>query len=247
MNIALPPNWHLIVKEKTTSTNEDVKNLPANSDKTAVCAATQTLGRGRTGRRWISPKGNLYVSLCVELKTLREAEIYSFLSAVALADAIEDVCPNIEIKCKWPNDLLINGKKVSGILLETDGISRLICGIGVNIVIFPAEKMLYPVTSLEACGFRVTREQVLEHLLKQFDFWRERFQNEGKEPVLNAWRKRAYGIGEEITVNLPDKRLEGTFDGLDKDGRLLLNKNNEIIKISTGDVFFGRTGRNENG
>ena len=247
MEISLPPQWRLIVKEETTSTNEDVKNLPAGSDKTAICAAIQTVGRGRMGRRWISPKGNLYVSVCVELESLRQAEIYSFLSAVALASAIEDVCPGIGIKCKWPNDLLINGKKVSGILLETDGVGRLISGMGVNIVKFPEDKMLYPVTSLEACGFEVTREQVLERLLYWFDFWQKRFQSEGKTPVLEAWKQRAYGIGEHITVNLPDKRLEGTFDGLDKDGYLLLNKEGKQIRVATGDVFFGRTEGNENG
>ena len=239
MNITLPQGWRLISKQETFSTNEDVKALPAGSDKTAVCAELQTGGRGRMGRRWVSPKGNLYVSVCVELGSLREAEIYSFLSALALAEAIEDVCAGLEIKCKWPNDLMIDGKKVSGILLETDGVGRLIAGIGVNIAAFPESGMLYPVTSLTACGYPVTREAVLEALLRHFDFWQKKLKSDGKAPLLEAWLKRAYGLGGKITVNLPDKRLEGTFDGLDKDGRLLLNKDGERIKITAGDVFFG--------
>ena len=238
-NISLPRGWRLILKRETSSTNEDVMALPAGYDKTAVCAEIQTGGRGRMGRRWVSPEGNLYVSFCVELQNLREAEIYSFLSAVALAEAIEDVCTGMEIKCKWPNDLLVDGKKVSGILLETDGVGRLVAGIGVNIAAFPESGTLYPVTSLTGCGHAVTRENVLEALLKRFDFWRNEFENKGKTPVLEAWLKRAYGLGGKITVNLPDKRLEGTFDGLDKDGRLLLNKDGEIIAITAGDVFFG--------
>lgn len=247
MDISPPSGWNVIFKEETVSTNEDVKSLPAGSDKTAVCAATQTGGRGRMGRRWVSPQGNLYVSLCLELGGLREAEIYSFLSAVALADALEKVCPGIDVRCKWPNDLLIDGKKVSGILLETDGVGRLIAGIGVNVVDVPTDKMLYPVTSLSACGFSATKREVLDALLYEYDLWQKRFLKEGKSSVLEAWKKRAYGLGGRIVVNLPDKRLEGTFDGLDNDGRLLLNKDGEIIKITTGDVFFGSAGRNENG
>ena len=238
--MTLPQGWRLIEKNETLSTNEDVKALPAGSDKTAVCAETQTGGRGRMGRCWISPKGNLYVSVCLELGSLREAEIYSFLSAVALAEAIESVCPEIEIKCKWPNDLMIDGKKVSGILLETDGVGRLIVGIGVNIAACPESGTLYPVTSLAANGFSVTREAVLEALLRRFDFWQKNLKSGGKAPLLDAWLERAFGIGGKIAVNLPDKRLEGTFDGLDKDGRLLLNKDGEKITITAGDVFFGR-------
>lgn len=239
MNLTIPQGWRLIFKKETLSTNEDVKALPAGSDKTAVCAEMQTGGRGRMGRRWVSPKGNLYVSVCVELASLREAEIYSFLSAVALAEAIESVCPELEIKCKWPNDLMIDGKKVSGILLETDGVKRLIVGIGVNITDFPATGTLYPVTSLTASGHPVTKEAVLEALLRRFDTWQKELKNGGKAAVLEAWRQRAFGLGGKIAVNLPDKRLEGTFDGLDKDGRLLLNRSGEIIAITAGDVFFG--------
>ena len=248
MKTALPDGWRLIVKNETVSTNEDVRALPSGSDKVAVCAETQTGGRGRMGRHWVSPKGNLYVSVCLELGDLRQAEIYSFLSATALAYAIEKVCSGITVKCKWPNDLLIDGRKVSGILLETDGVGRLIVGIGVNIVDCPDSQMLYPVTSLAKCGFTVTKETLLEELLKQFAFWQKRLNDKGgKSAVLEAWRQKAYGIGKKIVVNLPDKREEGTFDGLDNDGCLLLNKSGEIIKITAGDVFFGSAGRNENG
>lgn len=241
----MPQGWRLIFKEETVSTNEDAKLLPPASDKTVVCAEVQSGGRGRMGRHWVSPKGNLYVSLCLELGNLHQAEIYSFLSAVALVGAMEKTCPEIKVKCKWPNDLLIDAKKVSGILLETDGVGRLVIGIGVNIVSCPANQTLYPVTSLKACGFAVTKEALLEALLEQFDLEIKRLRQDGKAPVLNAWRQKAYGIGEPIVVNLPDKRLEGIFDGLDQDGCLLLNKNGGLIKITTGDVFFGSIKRNE--
>ena len=177
---------------------------------------------------------------------VKGAEFYSFLSAVALVNALEDVCSGIKIKCKWPNDLLIDGRKVSGILLETNGVDRLVVGIGVNVISFPSDTVLYPATSLAENGFRIEKERVLEAFIKHFDIWQKRFRNEGKEAVLNAWRQKAYGVGEKITVNLPDKRLEGTFDGLDNNGCLLLNKEGKITKIMTGDVFFGLVKRNEN-
>ena len=247
MKISLPEGWRLIFKGETKSTNEDVKNLPAGSDKTAICAEFQSEGRGRTGRRWVSPKGNLFVSLCLELGDLNRSEIYSFLSAVALTDAIEKVCPGIGIKCKWPNDLLVEGKKISGILLETDGVGRLIVGIGVNIAAFPENNMLYPATSLAECGFSVTKEALLKELLYQFDLWQKRLSDEGKKTILDAWRQKAYGLGKKIVVRLPDQNMEGVFAGLDNDGRLLLNKDGKLCEISVGDVFFGSAKRNENG
>ena len=109
MKIKLPQGWSLIEKTETGSTNEDAKKLPSGSDKTAVCARIQTGGHGRMGRRWVSPAGNLYVSFCLEPVRPEQAGVYSFLSAVALMQAIEKLCPGLRVNCKWPNDLLING------------------------------------------------------------------------------------------------------------------------------------------
>lgn len=247
MEIKLPQGWSLIEKDETDSTNEDAKRLPSGSDKTAVCAQRQTGGRGRLGRRWNSPAGNLYVSFCLEPVPPACAGIYSFLSAVALARAVEKLCSGLETACKWPNDLLIGGRKASGILLETNGVDRLVVGIGVNLTPVDESPMLYPVTSLRQEGFEIERTQMLETLLASFDDWRERLRSQGTKPVLEAWKEKACGIGKPVTVNLPDGRLEGTFYGLDNDGCFLLNREGEILKITAGDVFFGQTGKNENG
>ena len=244
MQVKLPQGWTLIEKAETDSTNEDVKNLPVGFDKTAVCARMQTNGRGRMGRRWVGHEGNLYVSFCVEPIRLMQAGMYSFLTAVALMQAMEKLCPDLSVRCKWPNDLLIDGKKVSGILLETNGADRLIVGIGVNLMPIDESRMLYPVTSLHQQGFDIKKDRLLETFLDRFDSWQRRFQIEGAEPILHAWMQKAYGIGASITVNLPNGREQGTFYGLDPDGCLLLNKGEEIIKITAGDVFFGQTGKN---
>lgn len=235
----LPQGWTLIEKKETASTNADAKALPSGSDKTAVVADTQTGGRGRLGRPWVSPAGNLYVSICLEKIPLMRAGMYSFLTAVSLAEAMERLCPDIGVECKWPNDLLAAGKKISGILLETDGTDRLIAGVGVNIVSFPDSGMLYRATSLQNEGFAVTRDQMLESFLQSFARWDDELKTNGSGRLLDAWKEKAHGIGGPVTVNLPNRKLRGTFYGLDKDGCLLLNKDGEIVKITAGDVFFG--------
>lgn len=193
MKIKLPQGWSLIEKTETGSTNEDAKKLPSGSDKTAVCARIQTGGHGRMGRRWVSPAGNLYVSFCLEPVRPAEAGVYSFLSAVALMQAIEKLCPGLRVNCKWPNDLLINGKKVSGILLETNGVDRLIVGIGVNLIPVDEKQMLYPVTSLCREGFNVEREQMLETLLDCFNDWQKCLRTLGITPVLETWKQKPAG------------------------------------------------------
>ena len=243
MNIKMPPDWQLFEKRETSSTNDEAKKLPEGSGKTAICARIQTGGRGRMGRRWISPEGNLYVSFCLEPVRLDKAGIYSFLSALSLAQSIERLCPSLQVKCKWPNDLLVKGKKISGILLETDGIKRLIAGIGVNLVPCPQTGLLYPVTSLSEEGYHITTSQMLESLLERFDFWNTCVEKQGTTPLLAAWSEKAYGVGRPIRVNLPNEQLSGIFDGLDKEGSLLLNKDGEIIKITAGDVFFDKIGK----
>ena len=239
MPVILPQGWTLIKKDETASTNADAKNLPSGSDRTAVVADAQTGGRGRLGRPWVSPAGNLYVSICLEKIPLARAGMYSFLTAVSLAEAMERLCPDIGVQCKWPNDLLVGGKKISGILLETDGTDRLVAGVGVNIVSFPETGMLYRATSLRNEGYAVTRDQMLESFLRSFARWDAELKSNGSARLLDAWKEKAYGIGGPVTVNLPNRKMRGTFYGLDKDGCLLLNKDGEIVKITAGDVFFG--------
>ena len=227
----------VIFKDSTQSTNEDAKALPENADHVAVCAKTQTGGHGRLGRKWLSPAGNLYVSFCIRLDSLASAGNYSFLSAAALAQTLESF--GLPPRCTWPNDLLIDGKKVSGILLETDGKNRLVVGIGVNLLPVEAENLLYPVTSLANEGVDTTPREVLSRLVERF----EALEKMPFSAVLDSWRQRAYGLGQPITVNLPAGKIQGTFYGLDNDGVLLLKCGQQIMRITAGDVFFGEQGK----
>ncbi|MGN0903836.1 MAG: biotin--[acetyl-CoA-carboxylase] ligase [Alphaproteobacteria bacterium] len=248
--IILPAGWRYFYFPETESTNETAKTLAAGigSERIAVQAGRQTGGRGRRGRPWVSPPGNLYVSLAFRIKETARLGEFSFLTAIALAQAVLRLKPELEIRCKWPNDLLVRGKKLSGILLETDGrggvIDTLVIGVGVNVSSFPGDGMLYPVTSLAEEGCSASAGQVLEAFAERFEFFCRRREEAGFAPVLSAWKERAYGIGGPVTVNLADRQIRGIFSGLDKDGALLLNKDGQEVKITAGDVFFGQEGKN---
>lgn len=240
----IPEGWSFFSYQQIDSTNETVKKIMKTTDnrKIVVQSDVQTKGKGRRGREWISPEGNLYVSLGLRISEISRLGEFSFLTAVALADALSGLSPQIKAECKWPNDILVKGRKISGILLETDGnkgIEFLVIGLGVNLVPLSQEKLLYPITSLQEEGLSISKERMLSAFLERFEGWMKRRKDEGFSAVVSAWCKRAYGIGRHITVNLPDRQLHGIFSGIDKEGTLLLNMGGKEYRITAGDVFFG--------
>ena len=145
---------------------------------------------------------------------------------------------------KWPNDILIAGKKCCGILLEgealADGRYALVIGCGTNVAHAP-DHGLYPVTSLRAEGATVSTEELFAHLFRSMgevlNVWNR---GQGIAAIIEEWRSAAGGIGQKITVNLPDRSLSGRFEGIDGDGRLMLDDGSgTILRIAAGDVFFG--------
>jgi BirA family biotin operon repressor/biotin-[acetyl-CoA-carboxylase] ligase len=218
------------------------------SEGTAVIADEQTGGKGRLGRSWVSPPGvNLYLSLI-----LRPAVSTNFvpqinlLAAVAVADTIIEVC-NLSPAIKWPNDVLINEKKVCGILAEMQTEARVlrsvVLGIGVNInaslSAFPPELLDKASSLLLVSGKRVDRAvfaaTLLTHLEKLYILWLER----GFPALRPAWERHAAGLlGKQITVTAPEGTIAGTVLGLDNDGALLLqDKDNRTTRrILAGDV-----------
>lgn len=236
----IPDGWTYTYFDKTDGTNAYLKQNPEN--KAIVQAGRQTAGRGRLARQWYSPEGNLYCSLCLRLDDVRLAAGYSFLTALALCQALRRLDGENEYLCKWPNDVLANGKKISGVLLELvqkEKIFYLVIGVGVNVKLFPEnEEILYRTTSLKAEGCQAGVDEVAETFLRLFDFWQKRYETTGLETVLSSWTALACGLGERLTVCLADKRKEGVFSGLDKDGALLLNEGKQVVRITAGDVFF---------
>ncbi len=246
--IDLPPFFTLSAFETIGSTNIYAREL---ADKGAaegqlVWSLIQEQGVGRRGRGWTSPRGNLYCSVLLRPDcTASEGAKLSFMVAVALHRALVDHLPeDRKTSLKWPNDLLINRKKLAGILLESksDASGRLdwlVIGTGVNIASYPKKTEGLPATSLKNEGATLNVQKVLEgyafHLLDLYTLWKEN----GFEPVRQAWLAAAGGIGERITVRLPGEEFGGLFTDLDPDGALVLKQDDGSVRlINAGEVFF---------
>lgn len=228
--------------ETLDSTNDEARRLirAGEGHGLVVSAAEQTAGRGRRGRAWTSLRGNLHASMALEPgKPPAEMAQISFVAGLALAEALGILAPHVEIRCKWPNDLLANDRKLAGMLLEAEG-NFLILGLGVDVVAAP-DPALYPAISLAELGLELSAEQVLAAFLASFAPWFETWRSQGFGPVRQAWLGHAKNLGGEIKARLPNETLQGRFAGLDQNGALLLEMPNGAIRtILAGDVFFAR-------
>jgi BirA family transcriptional regulator, biotin operon repressor / biotin---[acetyl-CoA-carboxylase] ligase len=242
----LPEGFHLRHYASVGSTNDAAKTLARAGapDRTLVWADEQTAGRGRRGRFWLSPPGNLYLSLVLrpECPAAHAAQL-GFVAALGLGDALTPLVGHaLHPRYKWPNDLLADGKKLAGILLESemgtsDHVDFVVVGIGVNIVAAPGN-VEFPATSLIAQGVTgVTSEAVLEGFVRHFAGWAGRWRDEGFAPVRAAWLRAASGLGERISVRLEHSTLFGRFHDLDEDGALVLDLAEGRRRIAAGDVF----------
>jgi BirA family biotin operon repressor/biotin-[acetyl-CoA-carboxylase] ligase len=214
-----------------------------------VTAGRQTAGRGRRGRAWTSEPGNLYASLLlIDAAPPEKLGALPLGVAVAVHAAVRAVLPpgSAPVEVKWPNDILIGRSKTCGILLEGEGLSdgrrALVIGIGINIRHMP-DSAPYGVTRLADHGAAVSPEELFAHLYREMAQVLESFdEGRGTAEIVRRWRNVACGIGEKITVNLPDRSLVGTFAGIDEAGFLLLDTGRgSLMPIAAGDVFFART------
>lgn len=233
---------------ETGSTNADAFLLAEQGaeDGTVLLAERQLAGKGRLGRRWESPAGvNLYCSVVLrpELPPY-EAPQLTFLSAVAVARAIK-ITTGLQPAIKWPNDLLMNGRKVAGLLnemnAETDRVGFVILGIGVNLNMradqFPPD-LRTPATSLMLeTGSPIARQTFVVHLLRELDQEYRRFQQEGFGPVREEWASYCNAFGREVQVAVGSHVLQGPFMGIDHDGALLMKlPDGRVERILSGDV-----------
>lgn len=202
-------------------------------------ADRQTAGRGRRGRAWVSEAGNLYASLLLKPRpTDPPRQQISFVTAVALHDTIAALVPNrdIGLQMKWPNDLLLQGHKVSGILLESTG-GALVVGVGVNLAHHPdnAER---PATDLAMHGFHVSPADFLLGLQSTFASRHALWRAAGFLPIRDAWLARAAYLEQPIEARLGTETLTGIFETLDADGALRLRlPDGSRRAIHAGEVF----------
>ena len=203
-----------------------------------ILAGRQNAGRGRRGRAWDSPRGNLMTTLLiVPARAQAEWPQLSFAAALAAADMAQSFAPAASIALKWPNDVLGNGRKLAGLLLERAG-PALAIGIGVNLQHYP-DGTEFPATSLAALGANVPGpEEALAALAAAWTKWYETWLAHGFAPLREAWLQRAMGLGARIRARLPEEEHFGVFEGIDQTGAMLLKEGQTIRAITAGEVFF---------
>jgi len=209
-----------------------------------ITAARQTAGRGRRGNGWVSKPGNLYASLLLtDAAPAAHLPELCFVAALAVRDAVCAVAPALSasLKLKWPNDVLLDGAKVAGILIEAESAgcgTSVAVGIGVNCAHHP-DALTYPATSLAAHGHVVAPADVMIELSRamvaRLAQWNR---GSGFAAVRSEWLAHAAGIGGHIQVRLSDRQLTGTFESLDPAGRLMLRVPGGAVEaITAGEVF----------
>lgn len=243
----LPSGYVLHHLDTATSTMDEARALLDSDPDLAqvVWADTQTGGRGRRGRNWVSPAGNLYMTIAIRNEApIAHAAECSFVAALALHAALTDLRPALSDKLglKWPNDVLIGGAKVAGLLLELEAGGRwLLIGCGVNIASSP-DGMPYRTTSLLSEDAYVPAGQLLQCFVVELQKWRSLWLQDGFSPIRSAWMNHAMGVGAEVTANLSDRSITGVFQDLDSDGALRLRlPDGTVMTISAGDIVFPNT------
>lgn len=248
----LPTGWRLVERDTIDSTSDEARRLAeaGAAAGTVVWARTQTGGRGRLGRSWSSPPGNLYTSVILRPAIpLRTAPELSFVAAVAVADALAAVVPGPHrVALKWPNDVLLDGAKISGLLLETatagpgvgkgagEGLAFVVLGIGINVASHPSDAR-YGAIDLAAAGIAIGVGSMLETLVHHLTVWLARWQADGFAPVRAAWLLRGHGRGAPIDVRVGNTLISGSFRDLDGDGAMILDTpGGGHRRITAGDV-----------
>lgn len=245
-------NWQVTCVTETGSTNEDLRVLAEQNaaEGTVLVADRQSAGRGRLGRRWESPAAtNLYCSILLRPQIPpQQASQLTFLSAVATAEALIDTY-DLPVRVKWPNDLLINGRKVAGLLnemsAESEQVRFVILGIGVNLNMraeqFP-EDLRYPATSvLLEQGGSVSRLEFVRALLEQFDRLYHRYREDGFRDIRRRWESLSDLLNARVRVDLNPGTLEGVMTGIDEDGALRLQQDDgRLERVLAGDVTLMR-------
>ena len=229
--------------------SEAARIAPQLSGPAWIMAREQTAGRGRRGRGWQTQAENFAATYVLRPKGgPAEAALYSFVAALALDEAIARVAgPNVRLAIKWPNDVLLNGGKIAGILLESLGtgaaVAHLAIGIGVNLVHVPEgtaldPDALSPVSLLGETGIRVTADEFLPVLAQAFARHQAQFETYGFAPIRTAWLARAARIGQTVRARTGTQTHEGVFETIDDNGAMILQTPDGRRAITAAEVFF---------
>ncbi len=242
------PLGEIRIFESTTSTNDIALKWASEGarDMSLVIAGEQTAGRGRGNRKWYTPPGAaLAFSLVLRLKDNEGAQISRFtgLGPLAVSDALQDM--NLAPEIKWPNDILLGGRKTCGILVESiwqgETVEALVMGIGINLrreSVPPAELLNFPATCVEMeAGHAVQKLPLLHHVLRAISSWRPQL---ATHPFLHTWENRLAFRGEQVEIVTGEQPSTlGRLEGLNQDGSLRLELlNGKKIPVTFGDVHL---------
>ena len=238
------------VLQTTDSTNAHALRMaPSMTGPAWFLGLEQTAGRGRRARPWASPRGNFYATLLLQpYEPPEQIALRSFAAALALRDAFAAVTDlPAAFKLKWPNDVLLNGGKVAGILLESTaagpGRYHLAIGVGVNLIGAPDVSVVEPgatppVSLLAETGIRVTPEAFLDMLANKYAAWEQVFVTMGFAPLRQEWLIHAAKLGESIRARTGSQTREGVFETIDPAGNLILRMSSGPVAIPAAEVFF---------
>jgi BirA family transcriptional regulator, biotin operon repressor / biotin---[acetyl-CoA-carboxylase] ligase len=234
--------------DHVASTMDEAMKLAQDkaSDGTVVIAEAQTQGRGRLGRSWVSPKfKGLYFSIIVRPDTaVSEIASITLMAAVSVCEAVKRTC-GLEARIKWPNDILLEQKKLGGILTEMnaglDRVNYCVIGIGINVNSEPKTLVDGAVSLAQQAGSAVNRVELLRELLRQFEHYYLKFKKKEFGSILDAWRQFSVTLGERVRIDMHKGRLDGIAVDIDADGGLLVRRDSGIIeKVLAGDVVHCR-------
>ncbi|MBU4389186.1 MAG: biotin--[acetyl-CoA-carboxylase] ligase [Proteobacteria bacterium] len=243
---------NIIFLNETDSTNTRAKELAAQGapEGTLVIAEKQTEGRGRRGRSWFSPPGGgIYFSLILRpVISPGETPKITLMTAVVLAETLISLM-KLKLRIKWPNDILVNGKKLAGILTEIstemDAVNYIIVGLGLNVNTqfeqFPQDIKGNATSILIENGKQFPRVKLIQHYLKLYEIYYDMFKNNDFEPIMKRWRELADIIGKQIRVDVIGKTHIGKVVDVDNDGVLILKDDQgRLQRIFSGDVTLAR-------
>jgi BirA family transcriptional regulator, biotin operon repressor / biotin---[acetyl-CoA-carboxylase] ligase len=247
--MTVPADWPSGVRcirfNSIDSTNEEARRIAATGNRGPVwiTAREQTNGRGRRGNRWISQSGNLFATLLLQVPHAQAAQL-GFASSLAAADAVSQYAGPHRVNLKWPNDVLLDGRKVAGILLETIAPDALAIGIGINLFHHPDHTETPAISLHSATGATIDPDEALAQLAARFAAWYAAWQSDGFAGLKPHWLKRAANHSAMIRARLADGEIKGVFEDLDDDGALLLRKADaSLTRITAGEVFFAGAAR----
>ncbi len=216
--------------------DEIKKDIYQGNKNIILMAYRQTEGRGRRNNRWISCLGNLFISIKLNTYNMSKGYILNYITAIVIYDTIKDYLKKSDnIIIKWPNDILINNRKIAGILIESISRGKKIidfnAGIGINLKFTPKD-LNYKSTSLVYEGVKkISRKKILNRIVSLFDYWEKALMEYNYKFIIDNWMKRSMPLDSKITVKVEKNLFDGTYKGIDLDGSIKILHNNKIERF----------------